>query len=254
MAIDDRAASFSGLLLRDLIGAPLQASCEAQVRQALASAGFIQLIGFNAPPEGAANPFAGGVRTARFKLTHPDQAWPGRPTLTDTKADEKTPAAVPGVDHGSVTVDVPVLAMVKLPSLSITCVDIAFDMELRSAESAKESWKKTSKESPRKSTDASAPPEAGAPSGLSPARPRVMIKGSVTTPKRNKRASDNSAKYHVEIRTKDSGIPEGLSRAIAILAQAVAPSRPGSAGPQRGHAGGSPQAETAIESGSAADV
>jgi len=48
-------------------------------------------------------------------------------------------------------------------------------------------------------------------------------KGSIACNEKNTRSSDNSAKYHVELRAKDYGTPEGLSRMLDILATAGTP-------------------------------
>ena len=38
--------------------------------------------------------------------------------------------------------------------------------------------------------------------------------------KKNTRQSDNSAKYHVQVHAKDSGMPKGLARMLDMLATA----------------------------------
>jgi hypothetical protein len=214
MALENMAASFSGLPMGDLIGGPLNASCEAQVRLAMATADFIKVIGFNAPSD-PNNAYSGGTRTALFKFKRPVQLSPAKPAvLADPNATPPVAAspAVPAVIKlEEVEIEVPVLVLVKVPALSITSVDITFDMEVKSSESSKAS------------TDASASLEAEATFGWGPVKGKVAIKGSVATHKENTRSSDNSAKYHVEVHAKDAGMPEGLARVLDILAQAVAP-------------------------------
>jgi hypothetical protein len=104
-----------------------------------------------------------------------------------------------------------VLAIVKVPSLSITTVDITFDMEVKSSESSKES------------TDASASLDAEMKFGWGMFSGTVRVHGSVATHKENTRSSDNSAKYHVAVQARDGGMPEGLARVLDILAQSIAP-------------------------------
>jgi hypothetical protein len=118
-----------------------------------------------------------------------------------------------------VEIEVPVLAIVKIPSLSITQVDVTFDMEVKSSESSKES------------DDKSGSLEAQAKFGWGPVSGSVSIKGSVASHKENTRSSDNSAKYHVEVHAKDSGMPEGLARVLDILQEAVRPIAIGAAAP-----------------------
>jgi len=115
------------------------------------------------------------------------------------------------IGQEDVELEVPVLAIVKVPALSITQVDVTFDMEVKSAESSKSS------------EDKSGSVEAQAKFGWGLWGGSVSIKGSVATHKENTRSSDNSAKYHVEVHAKDSGMPEGLSRVLDILQQSIAP-------------------------------
>src|ERR1700737_473027 len=92
------ADQFKGLPMGDLIGGPLQAAGDAQVRLALAIASFIQQIGFMPPPPA---PIEGGAATTAME---------------------------------TVELTVPLLAIVKVPALAITTVDITFDMEVKNSE------------------------------------------------------------------------------------------------------------------------
>lgn len=190
---------FKGLPMGDLIGGPLSAACEAQVKLAQATADFIKVIGFLPPADGATDPYSGGTRTATFRFKRPVD----------------NPAATPG-EPGStmeeeVEICVPLLAIVKVPNLSITTVDVTFDMEVKSSFASKES------------TDASASLEASMSVGWGIFKTQAKISGSVATHKENTRSSDNSAKYHVQVHAEDNGMPEGLSRVLDILQTACAP-------------------------------
>ena len=222
MALENMAASFSGLPMGDLIGGPLNASCEAQVRLAMATVNFIKVVGFEAPPAPAkpgdpVNPWGGKTRTASFRFKRPVQLEPAHPEVPEVKdatgaVTQAKKAAVPAkIGLEEVEIEVPVLAIVKVPSLSITQVYVTFDMEVKSSESSKES------------EDKSGSLEAQAKFGWGPVSGSVSIKGSVATHKENTRTSDNSAKYHVEVHAKDGGMPEGLARVLDILQQSVAP-------------------------------
>jgi hypothetical protein len=228
MALENMAASFSGLPMGDLIGGPLNASCDAQVRLAMATVNFIKVVGFEEPakPETGTtiDPWSGDPRTAKFKFKRPVIVEPAvPPTPAGTDASGNPVPAVPGkaavINVEEVEINVPVLAIVKIPSLSITQVDITFDMEVKSSESSKSS------------EDKSGSVEAQAKFGWGLWGGSVSIKGSVATHKENTRTSDNSAKYHVEVHAKDSGMPEGLARVLDILQQSVAPSKIGEAKP-----------------------
>ena len=208
MSLENMAAQFKGLPMGDLIGGPLNAACESQVRLAMATADFIKVIGFNAPTTPAAggvvDAYSGGVRTAKFKFSRPVII---TPAVTDATG-KVTPAVIQQED---VELEVPVLALVNVPALRIMAVDITFDMEVKSSESSKET------------SDTSAKLEAEMSFGWGMFKGTVKVSGSVATHKENTRSSDNSARYHVEVHAKDTGMPEGLARVLDILQSSVAP-------------------------------
>lgn len=187
---------FQGLPMDSLIGGPLTAACDSQVRLARATADFIQVIGFlplkeNEPPE---------TRTAIFKFKRPVELQPieGENPLATIKEEE-------------VELEVPLLAIVNIPSLSITSMDIIFDMEVKSSFETKSS------------DTAEGGFEGSAQVGWGPFSAKVSIHGSVSSHKESTRKSDNSAKYHVEVHAEDRGMPEGLARVLDILQTSVAP-------------------------------
>lgn len=185
----DMASQFKGLPMAELIGSPLTAASDAQVKLAVATSNFIKTIGFLPPPTGNTDPNAvGGTRTAKFGFSR---------YIGEAKED--------------VVLDVPLLAIVKVPALSITRVDITFDMEVKSSTASKE----TQDQSGSFSADASV--------GWGPFSVKVHVQGSVATHKENTRTSDNSAKYHVEVHAEDTGMPEGLARVLDIMSQAITP-------------------------------
>ena len=180
----------------DLIGGPLMASCDAQVKLANATADFIKYIGFNPPTKTGQD--VGDVRTALFKFT--------RPVTTGSAV---TPGQV--IPTEDVTLEVPLLAIVNIPSLSIKNVDIVFDMEVKNSETSVEG------------SDAQAAVEAEAKVGWGPFSASVKISGSVSSHKENTRQTDQSAKYHVEVHASDTGMPEGLARVLDIMQSSIAP-------------------------------
>ncbi|PFH09477.1 uncharacterized protein DUF2589 [Collimonas sp. PA-H2] len=198
----DMASQFKGLPMGDLIGGPLTAACDAQIRLANATADFIKYVGFTAPSKDDPNG-VGATRTAKFSFT--------RQTV-DPDDPSKT------VDE-DVSLNVPLLSIVKVPSLSITRVDITFDMEVKSSFAVKESQ------------DASAKLSADMKFGWGCFSATVHIEGSVASHKENTRSSDNSAKYHVQVLAEDGGMPEGLARVMDILQTAIQPKVGGSAKP-----------------------
>ncbi|MBS0254539.1 MAG: DUF2589 domain-containing protein [Proteobacteria bacterium] len=213
---------FRGLPMGDLIGGPLMAAADAQVRLANTTAQFIQQVGFmpgkntQPNPDGSVSydPKTFDVRTVDFKFERP--AGP---------ADPKTGI----VPTETVSLEVPMLAIVKIPSLAIDTVDIIFDMEVKNSESSKES------------EDTKGGFSADASVGWGPFSLKVHVEGSVATHKENTRSTDQSAKYHVEVHAADKGMPEGLARVLDMMNQAIAPKTiaPAAANgndPQAGHA------------------
>ncbi|HEK1684200.1 TPA: DUF2589 domain-containing protein [Pseudomonas putida] len=186
---------FRGLPMADLIGAPLSAACDAQVRLANATANFIKVIGFLPPtdPANAGPNDVGDIRNVSFRYDR------SAPTEDDPAAIEK------------VELQLPLLAVVKVPNLAINKVDISFDMEVRNSEQS------------RDTEDRSGSFSAEAKLGWGPFSAKVNVSGSVASHKENTRSTDQSAKYHVEVHAVDDGMPEGLARVMDIIAQSVTP-------------------------------
>lgn len=109
-------------------------------------------------------------------------------------------------------VEVPMLAIVPIPNLQIDEVNILFDMEVKQSEQSESS------------KDMSASMSANARIFTA----KVNISGSVSSHSSNTRSSDNSAKYHVDVRATNHGMPEGLARVLDMMAANVAPELVGS--------------------------
>jgi hypothetical protein len=194
---------FKGLPMGDVIGGPLNAACDAQVRLAKATSGFIRVISFLPPPPDSTDPNAvGDTRQVQFKFKRPVDAPGCRSHQRERRAGHlrggrRTQRAAAGRRQGA--------------QPEHHTVDITFDMEVKSSFSGKES------------TDASASLAAEASFGFGMFKGTVKIQGSVATHKENARSSDNSAKYTVKVHAEDAGMPEGLARVMDILQSAAAP-------------------------------
>ena len=182
---------FSGLDMAALIGGPLSAACSAQTMLAKSTLNFIEEVGLGAPDKDGNRK----VRTANFSFTRSAE------NTGEGKFNTET-----------VDMNIPLLAIVNVPALSIDKVNITFDMEVKSS---------TSSES---SNDKSLSGDASAGFKKGPFHMDVTIKGSISCHEKNTRTSDNSAKYHVEVSASQQKTPEGLSRMLDILTSAVAPS------------------------------
>lgn len=115
---DTIANQFSGLDMAALIGGPLQAACDAQTMLARSTLNFIEEVGLEAPDANGVRK----VRTANFSF---DRA-------ADQTGDGKTASE-------KVEMNVPLLAIVNVPALSIDVVDVTFDMEVKSSTSSESS-------------------------------------------------------------------------------------------------------------------
>lgn len=104
-------------------------------------------------------------------------------------------------------VDVPMLAIVPIPNLQIDEVNILFDMEVKQSEKSE------------KSLDLGASMSGSVNLGIV----KVSVSGSVSSHSNNTRSSDNSAKYHVDVRATNHGIPEGLARVLDMMAVNISP-------------------------------
>ncbi len=184
------ANQFSGLDMAALIGGPLTAACNAQTMLARSTLNFIEEVGLE--PADASG--VRKVRTANFSF---DRTADG----TDGKMGSE-----------NVEMNVPLLAIVNVPALSIDTVDVTFDMEVKSSTSS------------QSSSDKNAELDATAGLKIGPFSLDVKIKGSISCHESNTRSSDNSAKYHVQVHASQQKTPEGLMRMLDILSSAVAPS------------------------------
>lgn len=103
---------FSGLDMKNLIGAPLSAAADASVQLAHSTADFINTVGFDRD---------GKTRTAEFKFNQMGKNEDG------------------SMENQEMSVDVPLLAIVPIPNLQIDEVNVLFDMEVKQSEMSESS-------------------------------------------------------------------------------------------------------------------
>jgi hypothetical protein len=183
---------FGGLPMDQLIGGPLKAACTAQTLLAKASSDFIKDVGLN--DAGGGNMSA---RTVDFSFNRPTTAPDGSTSL------EK------------VDLQVPLLAIINTPSLSVKEAEVRFTMEVKSSTSSKTT----------SDTKAELTAHAKYNAGLFSCD--VTVHGSVANHSENSRKSDNSAKYDVKVVARDDGPPEGLMKVLDMLNDAIAPTPAG---------------------------
>ena len=192
MALEKMSNQFSGLDMGALIGGPLKAACDAQTMLAASTFNFIEQVGFE--KGSGSNPPA--LRTTSFSFERAVAGENGNPLGAET-----------------VTMSVPLLSIVKIPTFAIDEMNVTFDMEVKSSEMS-ESTKNQSGEL-----------DAKAGLRIGPFSMEVKVKGSISCHEHNTRSSDNSAKYHVDVHAKDYGMPEGLARMMDILSTAALPTQ-----------------------------
>lgn len=199
---------FQGLPMGTLIGGPLTAACDSQIKLARATADFIKVIGFLPPTEEQTktDPEAvGRTRTAYFRFK--------RPVEIPSAEKDGQGKAIMQISEEEVELEVPLLAIVNVPNLSITSVDVTFDMEVKSSFST------------TATSDQEASMSGEAKIGWGPFSVKVSVQGKVSAHQETTRKSDNSAKYHVSVHAEDRGMPEGLARVMDILQSSVAPKK-----------------------------
>lgn len=183
------AQQFSGLPMKALIGGPLQAAAHAQHSLALTQTQAILETGFSRITDG------NGKLTAYKPLTAAIELATTRPG-----AGSATPPP------SALTLNLPILTMMHIPSLAVCAVNVAFDMEVKSSFSRDTDEQDSNKLDVGTSWDA----RAGW-GGFG-----VELKGSLshdTTHTHNDKQSaqrSNDARYHVEVKAEQQSMPEGL--------------------------------------------
>ena len=102
-------------------------------------------------------------------------------------------------------VELPLLAIVPVPNLQVEEVSLLFDMEVKQSE--------------KKDTALELSANTAANAGIGPAK--VSITGNVSA--HHTRGTDYSAKYHVDVRATNYGMPEGLSRVLDVMTAELCP-------------------------------
>ena len=190
------ASQFSALPMESLIGGPLQAAATAQGTLASITSEFIQNVGLEDD---------GGklkARTVAFDYQKP----------VKTSAIDADGNSIDTWDVKDMSLQVPLLSIVKAPNLQVKEVNVTFDMEVK-ASSASQSTNQRDV-----SVDAS----------WSGWGAKVKFHGAVSNKQESQRSSDTSAKYHVDVLAQDDGAPEGLMKVLDILGEAIQPAEGGS--------------------------
>jgi hypothetical protein len=164
------ADQLNNIDFRLMIGGPLQAAIDAQVASSIATINFIKETGFEQD---------GSVKTVEFKYNK-------------TKSDGTTEAA---------TVNVPLLAMLPIPSLRIESVDINFNAKLNSVETTE--------------TKSDLKIGAEAKAGWGPVSFKVTASYQRTSTTGSK--VEKEFTLNVKVRAVQDEIPAGLEKVLNLL-------------------------------------
>ena len=192
------ASQFSALPMENLIGGPLQAAATAQGQLASITSNFIQSVGLQDDGQGNLS-----ARTVAFNYDKPFKT-----SSTDPTSGEVTDTW----DVKPMSLNVPLLTIVKAPNLQVKEVNVTFDMEVKASTSSQ-------------TTSAQDAKVSASWKGWGA---KVSFQGSVSNKQESQRSSDTSAKYHVDVLAQDDGAPEGLMKVLDILGEAIQPAEGGS--------------------------
>ena len=186
------ASQFSALPMESLIGGPLQAAATAQGTLASITSDFITNVGLQDDGQGNLS-----ARTVAFNYDKPvkTSATDADGNVTDTW------------DVKPLSLNVPLLSIVKAPNLQVKEVNVTFDMEVKASSASQ----------------TSAQQDASVNASWKGWGAKVSFQGSVSNKQESQRSSDTSAKYHVEVKAQDDGAPEGLMKVLDILGEAIQP-------------------------------
>ena len=186
------AGKFSALPMESLIGGPLQAAATAQGTLANITSDFINNEGLQDDGQGNLS-----ARTVAFNYDKPvkSSTTDGDGNVTDTW------------DVKPLSLNVPLLSIVKAPNLQVKEVNVTFDMEVKASSASQ----------------TSAQQDASVSASWKGWGAKVKFHGSVSNKQESQRSSDTSAKYHVDVKAIDEGAPEGLMKVLDILGEAIQP-------------------------------
>ena len=175
----------NSLPLGTMVSAPVMAAVDAQFAIAAKVAQYIEQIGLNKD---------GSVKMVRFSYQQAEMDANGNPTGKSL----------------SRAVDAPFLSIVPIPSMRVEEVNVAFELEVSTAESQSSS------------TEAS----ASLSGSVGFAWWKVSVSASVTHKSEQTRKTDTRAKYSFDVKLTKGTPPEGLMRIFDIISDAVTKSIP----------------------------
>ena len=172
----------NGLDVEALMGGPLKEEYRTKKKLPESNKKFLQDIGLDELDENGARK----IITTEFSLPIPSHSEDG------------------DIGSGSeeVSLDVPMLAVVNIPTFGVDSVDVTFDMEVKSSEGTPDKQREL---------------DAKTYFGVGPFKMDVNIKTSIASHQKDSKVSDNSKKRHIQLHPKDYGTPDRLARMQELL-------------------------------------
>lgn len=193
------AQQFSGLPMDSLIGGPLQAAAKAQQSLAMTQTQYILNTGFSQSVDSKTNKVTYTPITATIAMAQ------SQPVI---EADGSVNKA-----DSSLNIDFPIITMIPIPTLSVSTVDITFDMEVKSSythETDSETSQKTHDEG---SFDA----KAGWGCFSVEVKGAISHDSSQSNSDKQTYQKSNDAKYHVEVTATQQPIPDGIKMLLDMF-------------------------------------
>ena len=207
MAIAD---AFVGLPIESLILDPLLSAAKGQAALAQVTLDFVDSLAFEPKKEGKGGD--DNSRTAKLLNIDLDRL-ANKPDGTMTNLSQK--------------VQMPLLPLVTIPNFTLDTMEIDFMMEVKTSESSssKDSSESTSSSSVGTDTQAEAAFGFWGVSGKVSTSVQTENKtsGTVSSSKDTQRSSDQSAKYHINVKAKQNEPAEGIAKFTQILSSIIEP-------------------------------
>ena len=203
MAIAD---AFVGLPIESLILDPLLSAAKGQAALAQVTLDFVEALAFE-ENDGKSN-------SRKTKLLDIDlDRLANKPDGTMTNLSQK--------------VQMPLLPLVTIPNFTLDTMEIDFMMEVKTSESSSTSDNTSSESSSSVGSDTSASVSYGfwgVKAELSTSvQTENKTSGTVSSSKDTQRSSDQSAKYHINVKAKQNEPAEGMAKFTQILSSIIEP-------------------------------
>jgi hypothetical protein len=185
----------NNLPIEKMVAAPLTAAIKAQSEMSMEMAKYIESVGVDSD---------GNMRMVTFTYTENANL----PAVLDGNGNQIEAAKI---EQRERHIQAPFLAMTGIPNLAIEHVNIAFEIEVTTAEEEKTN---TSSSVTNETT-------ASFKKWWSPVQASTKFTGSVSHSKDQTRRTDTRAKYSFDVSARKQGPPEALMRIIDTITNAA---------------------------------